>query len=969
LFALNPDTKIGDFIHTKWSGSETPFSFVSSLAQTKDGYLWLATTEGLFRFDGVRFTRFEPLSKTRIRNLLATRDGSLWAVFNSGRVSRLLAGQITTYALEELPQTNALAEDLDGSLVAATARGGLSRFRDGRWREIAKGLHHSAQYSRYVWFDRDSALWLVTENRLLRLPQGQDHFTVTGVRLSTSGRLVGFAQSASGAVWIAERSAYEVQPAGAKTEVRSGSHAMLFDRHGSLWIAGESDGVWRVPVPARIEGKSIDGSSPDAEHFTTADGLSGTRVLCSLEDREGNVWFGTDHGLDRFRESAFRWIPIRNPEQVTHQTLLSDGSLLLTGINRQFLQRVDPDGKVTLMPLPDGSSADNVCAGGGRTIWVNTTRGLGRLTGDQISYLPLPRLHGVREMYCMAGGDLWIADNDLGVIRYSGGKASAVPVRPQVISFFSVRQGQVWMTYSDGRISVYQDGAIREYAAKDGLPEGAIYYINQVPNGDLWLAGDGGLAKFENGRFRHADVTPGLPLAYVSADEDGSLWLRAGKKVLRMDSRDFDRVVANPAYRPPVQNYDALDGLRGIVRLARRTKQGLWVETTEGEAFMDPKNPRVPKNALPPPVHIEALEVDGKTLTAAEGMSLAPRSHNLQIEYTALSLTIPERVQFRYKLEGVDKDWQDPGTRRQAYYTDLPPKKYRFLVKASNNDGVWNEAGAALGFSVIPAWYQTLSFQAVCGLAALGVVMGLIRFRVHQVAASVRARFQDRLNERARFARQLHDTILQTVQASKIMASAALIEPRDPGKMQNALETLDSWLGRAVRESRSEVETMRASTTERNDLPAAIEEACREYLIPHPMEFHFAVEGIARELHPIVYDEVYRIGCEAVRNACDHSEGTRLHVELRYGGDLSLRVHDNGKGIPPEVAAKGRSGHFGLVGMRERAAQIKASVTVASAPGTGTEVQLVVPGKIAFSRRPPALIEPIRRNAATIGRD
>jgi signal transduction histidine kinase len=317
---------------------------------------------------------------------------------------------------------------------------------------------------------------------------------------------------------------------------------------------------------------------------------------------------------------------------------------------------------------------------------------------------------------------------------------------------------------------------------------------------------------------------------------------------------------------------------------------------------------------------------------------------DLQIDYTALSFVAPEKVRFRFQLEGHDPGWQEAGTRRQAFYTNLPPGNYRFRVLACNNDGVWNESGAALSFAIAPAWYQTRSFLLLSGGVLLLLLWGLYQLRIRQLAAAMGARLDERLGERTRLARELHDTLLQTIQASKMVADDALDESAGPERMRHALKLLSTWLAQAVGEGREALNALRNSTTQRNDLGQGLQRATEDAAIRGAMQVEFFVHGEAREMHPIVRDEVYRIGYEAIRNAGAHSKGSRLEVELSYAQDLSLRVSDNGRGIDPNASTKGR---FGLVGMRERAERIGGRLTLSSSPG-GTEVTLIVPGRLIF---------------------
>jgi signal transduction histidine kinase len=377
----------------------------------------------------------------------------------------------------------------------------------------------------------------------------------------------------------------------------------------------------------------------------------------------------------------------------------------------------------------------------------------------------------------------------------------------------------------------------------------------------------------------------------------------------------------------------------------------LWFATDNGLAWIDPAH--FVRNGVPPPVSILSIGNEKGRQPMSSAIKFAAGTHTVELEYTALSLSIPERVEFRFKLEEVDKDWQDVGTRRQAFYTSLGPGHYRFRVIACNNDGVWNEAGASLDFSIAPAWYQTNWFRILCVVFGVFVLAVLHRLRVRQIARSISARFDERLAERTRIARDLHDTFLQTVQGSKLVADDALEPSTDPVRMRRAMEQLSVWLGRATLEGRAALNSLRILITEGNDLAEALRRATEECRMQSPVEVSFSVVGDAKEMHPIVRDEVYRIGYEAIRNACTHSGASRLEVELGYADNLTLRVSDNGTGIDPAIADRGKDGHFGLQGMRERAARIGGKLTLGSSSNVGTEIKLIVPNGIVFRKTTP----------------
>jgi len=398
--------------------------------------------------------------------------------------------------------------------------------------------------------------------------------------------------------------------------------------------------------------------------------------------------------------------------------------------------------------------------------------------------------------------------------------------------------------------------------------------------------------------------------------------------------------------------FDTLDGVEpgwAPFNTSAKTPDGrLWFSNSSVVQMIDPAH--LPENTLPPPVDISALVADRRAYPLESAIRLAPQTRDLEIDYTALSYVAPQKVLFRYMLEGHDAGWQEPGTRRQAFYNDLPPRKYRFRVTACNNDGVWNEAGASVDFSILPAYYQTAWFRAFCVAAFLLLLWVLYQFRLRQIQHQFNIGLEAQVHERTRIARDFHDTYLQTIQGSKLVADSALKQSPDPARMRLALEQLSVWLARATEEGRATLSSLRTSATERNDLAAAFQRAIEESRMESSMEASFSVVGEISEMHPIVRDEVYRIGYEAIRNARVHSQATHLQVELTYAEDLTMRVRDNGVGIDPAIVGEGREEHFGLQGMRERARRIMAKFTVDTSAASGTEITLVVPGGIIYGR-------------------
>jgi signal transduction histidine kinase len=468
------------------------------------------------------------------------------------------------------------------------------------------------------------------------------------------------------------------------------------------------------------------------------------------------------------------------------------------------------------------------------------------------------------------------------------------------------------------------------------------------------------LIRWKNGVRNNLGLRNGLPCDGIFAmvkDKHDSIWLYTKCGLISIDKSQLDLWRDHPETRVKTSLLDVFDGVQpGLTALkpqATMTTDGrLWFVNGRLLQMIDPSDVR--RNEIRPQVHIEEVVADRENYSLDQ-LRLPALTRDLRIDYTALSFVEPKKVRFRYQLEGHDPTWQEAGTRRQAFYTNLSPGNYRFHVIACNNDGLWNETGATLDFSVAPAWYQTKLFLVFSAATVFVLAWIIYQLRIRKLAAIMSARFDERLAERTRLARELHDTLLQTIQGSKMVADDTLDESADLPRMRSAMERVSGWLGQAMEEGRTALRSLRASTIETNDLASSLREATDNCLLRGYMKVEFTVTGASRQMHPIVRDEIYRIGYEAIRNASMHSRGSLLVVELVYGQDLLLRVRDNGKGIEPAIARSGKKGHFGLQGMRERAARIGAKLNLVTSSARGTEVSLTVPGRTVFCEGPSSL--------------
>jgi signal transduction histidine kinase len=478
------------------------------------------------------------------------------------------------------------------------------------------------------------------------------------------------------------------------------------------------------------------------------------------------------------------------------------------------------------------------------------------------------------------------------------------------------------------------------------------FYIDK--NGTLWVSTEGGLSRIKDGHILTLTTQNGLPcntVHWMMEDDAQSVWLYLSCGLVRISRSELDAWTSRAIQ---VTVFDSSDGVSnhrftsGDSSVVAKSADGkLWFVQFGGVSVIDPYH--LPVNKLPPPVHIEQITADGKEYDPARG-PLPPLVRDLAIDYTALSLVAPEKMQFLVKLEGQDKDWRVPTNPRHAHYTNLAPKHYRFLVKASNNSGVWNEEGASLDFVIPPAWYQTNSFRALCVAAFLALLWALYQYRLHQLARQFQMTLDTRVAERTRIARDLHDTLLQSFHGILLFLQSGIhLLEEHPAEAKKTLKTAAEQAERAIIEGREAVQGLRASTVEQNDLALAIKTLGGELTVAESSsqkpEFAVQVEGIPRNLHPILRDEVFRIAGEAMRNAFRHAEAKQIEVEIRYDErQLRLRVRDDGKGIDPKLLSDhGREGHYGLPGMRERAKLIGGKLTVWSEMDAGTEVELSIP--------------------------
>jgi signal transduction histidine kinase/ligand-binding sensor domain-containing protein len=979
VWAVDPNSQLSQYSHTAWRTRDGVFSGTTSgnISQTTDGYLWIGTTGGLVRFDGIRFVLWSPpagkqLLSSNISALLGARDGSLWIGTHSG-LSRWKDGDLINYPdptglivdiQEDSNETiwvsrsqlddekGTLCEVVDTKLRCHGKSDGIPHLNDGPLLCDAWGN---------VWIGGSSMLtrWTPgssTTYAIKGLESGGDFPGVQAlanapdgslmVGMTRSGPTLGLQQLVDG-VW--------------KPFVARGLDgrnlaidALFLDREKALWIGTSDEGLYRV----------YDGI---VDHFRGADGLTGEAVYSFYEDHEGDVWAVTSGGLDRFRDFNVTSFSIREglKADAVQTALASRNGTVWVG-NFATLDALH-NGSISSIGRKEGLPGEHPSSlfeDHASRLWVGVDSELSVYEKGKFTRIRRPDGSPVGRAVALAqdkGGDLWIESYapPRSLLRIHDFKVIddlRPPGMPYAASLTADPEGGIWLGLVNGDLARYRNGQLTTYNFDLGQSDSRVRRVEVRPDGTVLGATPIGVIGWHDGKKQTLSSRNGLPCDFIYtliSDKTSTLWLYTQCGLVAVASDVLQRWWDHPETTLKVRTFDVFDGAQPAIVFnqpsASLSPDGrLWFANGTVLQMVDPAH--IAGNSVPPPVHIEEVTADRKRYQPVEGLGLPPSTRDLEIDYTALSFVVPEKVRFRYRLEGRDTAWQEPGTRRQAFYSDLRPGRYRFRVIACNNDDVWNETGATLDFRVAPAWYQTNWFRILCVVSGVFIVGVIYRLRVLQISRAIGARFDERLAERTRMARDLHDTFLQTIQGSKLVADHALKPSTDPIQMRGALEQLSVWLERATQEGRAALNSLRTATAQTNNLAEALRRVTKDDLIPSSMAVTFSVVGDAREMHPIVRDEIYRIGYEAIRNACMHSGASQLGVELRYGHDLALRVSDNGVGIDPVIADRGKGGHFGLQGMRERAARIGGNLTLGSSSNSGTEIKLVVPGDIVFRK-------------------
>jgi signal transduction histidine kinase/ligand-binding sensor domain-containing protein len=977
--ALTPDLTVKELRHTAWGPSQgAPLGGAVALAQTNDGYLWMAGPGGLFRFDGIAFERVDlphdpKLSSLSLFSVFAPRDGGLWVGFTFGGVALLKGGHWQVFGVADgLPESSPwqFAEMPDGTLWVATGRA-FARFDGTRWTTVGSQTGLRATDASILFVDSQGTLWAGGGNSLFVLRPGEHEFHNQPVAASAPWVDISMAESSAGTVWLDVGTALvpvaQNPPSGRPRNSSRGG--IVFDHDGGLWDA--TTGLRRIAHPEHLTMAAV---HPEdiADAYTDTDGLTSREVYALLVDREDNVWAGTTQGLDRFSEPSLN-APLQSAENLKAFPQIGKmgvvpaddaGGLWVTNgsdaVVRYQNGRMSPpilkQRVVSLIRVADG------------TVWFGGRKALWHELQGHLDQVALPGAdHDTQALAEDKSGGLWASILGEGVFRLQKGawtpySGTALPQGP-AITIVRDRRDRLWFSYPGGSVAVLDGERVRTYGVADGLRIGNVM-ANHPGRIDHWLGGEFGLTWFDGERFHSVLSAPELALEGITGIVEamgGDLWLNYRAGIVHIAATELQRSRRDPGYRVHGEMLGAFDGVVGSSAMVRPLPTAieapdgkLWFATTSGIYGIDPA--RRVHNRVPPPVLIRSLNVANHAIEPVPGLTLPTYTTAVRFDYAGVSLTAAEKVRYRYRLDGIDTAWRELTAARQALYTNLRPGHYTFHVIAANNDGVWNESGASLTFVIPPAFVQTGWFIALCVAGGAAAVWALVRLRVRQVRRRLEQRMEDRLNERTRIARELHDTLLQGFQGLMFRLQAVRqLLPERPGDAAKSLDSAMQVGDQAIGEGRDAVQNMRSSSFDDRDLAtslSALGTELRKGIDPASKpEYRIVVEGKPRELTAVVRDEAYRIAREAVSNAYRHAKADHIETEVTFGdADFTIRVRDDGIGVDPEVLARGqRAGHWGLPGMRERSESFGGYLHVWSEGNAGTEVELRIPAHVAYA--------------------
>ena len=955
--ALGSFPEVQQLHHKCWTFREGAPAGINDIAQTNDGYLWLGTQRGLFRFDGINFELYRPpsgdqLLSLQVRTLYAAKTGGLWIGYIGG-ISFLKSGVLKHFRDEmSLSSSTVLSftEDQAGNLWVGTSSG-ILRFDGQRWERIGKNWNLPGGPVETLAFDRGGNLWVLQPSALSYLPPASHRFELA----ERNPSLEWLASQADGTVLLAKSPSHSPPAIPLPLGGSVAGGIVMVDSHGGVWSQSKSgEKVWTPPA----------GSSGTGVRIHIA------RPCAVLQDRESNVWFADEVGIHRFYYSPLVQQKIKGATLDFMVAEDATGSIWIGDYTDRRIYRIQ-GGEAKLMPR--GANVTCLHAALDGTIWFGTQiDGLIHFSSGRFTLVKAPQeltglIPTVVAMASEPDGALWVAFGRDGLYRLShnqwtllGGR-SDVP-RLTVVSLFRDGTGRLWIGSFNNRVITMERDHVQVFGPDDGVAVGNVLTI-QGGKENIWVGGEFGLQIFRSGRFHSIHAVDENYLHGISGlvqARNGDLWVNGASGIFHIPASELAKALQDSNYKTEGECFGPGDGLPGYAASfwprpsTAETRDGrIWFALSNGVVWIDP--PKEQSRASTPAVSIDSVYADETSLDPDKALDLKGGTSSVQLKFNAVSLSHPEAIRFRYRLRELDRDWQEERTARQVTYRHLSPGTYHFEVNASNSNGSWTNQITTLQFTIQPLFYQTRWFTGLCVITLVLMAGALHYLRLRYVERQLNLGLEARVNERLRIARELHDTLLQSFHGLLLRFQAVSnLLPARPVKAKTELDGVIGQVSTAIGEGRAAVKDLRSSTIVTNDLASEIRMLASE-LSTHPNgqilpEFALQVEGPPQNLQPIVRDEVYRIAAEALRNAFRHSKARRIEVQIRCcEQELRLQIQDDGKGIDAAILAQHlREGHWGLHGISERAKLLGVNLEIWSQVGSGTEIELVVPASVAY---------------------
>jgi signal transduction histidine kinase/ligand-binding sensor domain-containing protein len=941
-----------DYRMTAWTGGDgITLGSVRSLAQDDRGYIWLASDAGLVRFDGFTFSATDFLNsatglpQTPARVVYVARDKSLWVGYiNGAGVYHLVGDAVRDKHLQDRPTrtVSAIAEDHSGAMWVG-CDDGVYELTGETWTRVPLPFVSTDHRVSAIYEDRRGKMWVAAGSALYSRTSHGEFRKEPGI----TDVVRSIVEDAQGAIWVTDAERGFKRVGGDRNRLfDAAGNAVLSDREGSLWVASFGEGIWRVRTP----GSPTRG---DVARATVENGLLSDEIASLLEDRDGNIWAGSRTGLHLF--TRHKVLALTGMGIVTTIAVQDNGDAWAgTSSGLVALRHVTPV-SVGERRLVSSEPIRALHVGGTGAVWVATASGLGTLAGDRL--VPPSGARATVRAITSIDSDrstLWVCDEERGLLRLSGRdleSITAIPLgdeRPSLVKLDDA--GRAWVAMRSGRIAIVERDRVELLGPGQGLPKSTIHTIVQDKTGTIFVGTDAGLSVFRGGTFHTASSPQGLPTAPALAaltDDAGDLWVAfRDVGVVHIGARDFERASRDLSFRLPASHiYSTSDGTAGPPfdsHAASRAPDGsLWFVTRGGVTIFDP-GALAASGAVPSSgARVEELVVGDGHAYHAKGSALAAGTNRIRIDFGSTSPDAFDLPRFRYRLDGVDSTWIDASGRRQAVYTNLAPGSYRFLVQAAEGPGAWPVAAVEWPFSIEPKFYQTRWFYCASAAALLFVGMSGWRLRSRALRRKLEAVYAERL----RIAREIHDTLLQSLVGATLQLDAAFHEvPEQQSRTRAALLAMRRQIEGYIVEARRSIWDLRSPSLEIHDLVSAMR-ASAERLTKGKVALSLAITGVPRRCPANIETQALRIAEEAIANAVRHGSITRVDITLAFDDEsLRLQISDDGRGFDTEQAMTWHvKGHYGLVTMRERAIEAGGRLFIDSTVGSGTQITAEFP--------------------------